>query len=107
MLELAHDLVAAEKDVDPLTERERAEAALTELFNEAKNADTSIIVKHVVADIDALVEPARFVGWQNTTNGEREMQQALRAVLYIKYQIKDQEVFDKAYAYIKQYYPDK
>jgi type I restriction enzyme R subunit len=29
---------------------------------------------------------------------------SLRDVLYLKYKLKDQELFDKAYAYIRQYY---
>ena len=36
--------------------------------------------------------------------GERGVQKDLRKVIYVKYQIKDQDLFDKAYGYIKQYY---
>jgi len=36
--------------------------------------------------------------------GEREVQKALRKVIYVKYKIKDQDLFDKAYGYIRQYY---
>jgi hypothetical protein len=43
-------------------------------------------------------------GWQQTTAGEREVQKALRKAL-LKYQLhREQELFDKAYAYIKQHY---
>jgi len=46
----------------------------------------------------------RFDGWQNTHAGEREVKQALRKVLF-KYKLhQDQELFDRAYGYIKQYY---
>ena len=46
----------------------------------------------------------RFRGWQQTVAGEREVQKALRKTL-LKYQLhEDQELFDKAYGYIKQYY---
>ena len=41
---------------------------------------------------------------QNTKAGEREVQKALRKVIYIKYKIKDQDLFDKAFGYIRQYY---
>lgn len=33
-----------------------------------------------------------------------EVQKALRHVLYVKYEMKDQDLFDKAYGYIAQYY---
>jgi hypothetical protein len=36
--------------------------------------------------------------------GEREIQRALRHILYVKYEMKDQDLFDKAYGYIAQYY---
>ncbi|MEY2997644.1 MAG: hypothetical protein RIQ82_1025 [Bacteroidota bacterium] len=37
-------------------------------------------------------------------SGEREVQSSLRKVLWAKYKIKDQMLFDRAYAYIKEYY---
>jgi len=39
--------------------------------------------------------------WQNTKAGEREVQKALRKVIYVKYQVKDQDLFDKAFGYIR------
>ena len=50
MLELAKEVVEAEKGVDPVEERDRAKEALTELFNEAKTANTHIIVERIVSD---------------------------------------------------------
>jgi hypothetical protein len=35
---------------------------------------------------------------------QREVQKALRKVVYVKYQIKDQDWYDKAFEYIRQYY---
>lgn len=84
--------------------RTKAKAALTELFSEVKNGDTPAIVERIVAEIDEIVRLVRFPGWQGTSAGEREVQKALRKVIYVKYQIKDQELFDKAYGYVKQYY---
>ena len=53
---------------------------------------------------DDIVKKVRFDGWKNTSQGEREVQQALRRTL-LKYKLHtDQELFDKAYGYIKQYY---
>jgi hypothetical protein len=56
MLELAKEVVEAEKGVDPVEERDRAKEALTELFNEAKNSNTHIIVERIVTDIDDIGE---------------------------------------------------
>jgi type I restriction enzyme R subunit len=104
MLELAKEVVEAEKQVDPVEERDKAKEALTELFKEAKTMNTHIIVERIVADIDDIVKKVRFPDWQHTTQGERLVQKELRRTL-LKYKLHtDQELFDRAYAYIKQYY---
>jgi type I restriction enzyme R subunit len=104
ILALAKDVVEAEKEADPAEERDRAREALTELFKEAKSHNTHIIVERIVADIDDIVKKVRFPDWQHTTQGERLVQKELRKTL-LKYQLHhDQDLFDKAYAYIRQYY---
>ena len=104
MLELAKDVVEAEKQADPVEERDRAKEALTELFKEAKTKNTHIIVERIVADIDEIVKKVRFPDWQRTNAGERLVQKELRRTL-LKYKLHtDQELFDKAYGYIRQYY---
>ena len=46
----------------------------------------------------------RFPGWQGTQAGEREVKKALRKALF-KYKLHaDEELFEKAYSYIRQYY---
>ena len=73
-------------------------------FQEVRNASTPVIAERVVADIDEIVRLVRFPGWQDTQAGDREMRQSLRRVL-LKYQLhREQELFDRAYAYIRQYY---
>jgi len=104
LLTLARDVVQAEHRVDPADEQDRAKAALTELFSEVKTGETPVVVERIVADIDEIVRLVRFPGWQNTKAGEREVQKALRKVIYVKYKIKDQDLFDKAFGYIRQYY---
>lgn len=104
LLTLARETVEAEKKVDPVDERAKAKAALTELFAEVRNGDTPVVVERIVNDIDEIVRHVRFPGWQNTKAGEREVQKALRNVTYVKYKIKDQDLFDKAYGYIREYY---
>lgn len=104
LLELARRVVEAEQEADPKEEQDRAKAALTELFNEARNDKTPVMVERIVTDIDSIVRVVRFPGWQQTIAGEREVQKALRRTL-LKYQLhREQELFDRAYGYIKQYY---
>ena len=104
ILELAKEVVEAEKGIDPEEERDRAKEALTELFQEAKNTNTHIIVERIVADIDDIVKKVRFPDWQHTSQGERLVQKELRRTL-LKYKLHtDQDLFDKAYGYIRQYY---
>ncbi|MDO4179545.1 MAG: HsdR family type I site-specific deoxyribonuclease [Phascolarctobacterium sp.] len=104
LLELAHDVVAAEKTVILEPDSEPGKAALTKLFNSVRNENTPIIVERVVKDIDDIVKIVRFDGWQGTTAGEREVKKALRSIVMVKYRIKDKDIFDKAYKYIAQYY---
>ncbi len=104
LLTLAKEVVKAEKQVNPLDEQSKAKAALTELFFEVKSGKTPVVVERIVNDIDEIVRLVRFPGWQNTHAGEREVQKALRKVIYVKYQVKDQDLFDKAFGYIRQYY---
>ena len=105
LLTLAKDLVQVEKkQVEPEDAQSRAKAALTELFAEVKNGNTPIMVERMVADIDEIMCLVRFPNWQNTKAGEREIQKALRKIIYVKYKVKDQELFDKAFGYIRQYY---
>ena len=104
LLELAKEAAQAEQQVVPENEIDRGKAALTELFQGVRNSNTPVIVERVVDDIDGIVKIVRFDGWQNTTSGKQEVKKALRSVVWVKYKLKDKEVFDKAYAYIEQYY---
>ncbi|MBF0381005.1 MAG: type I restriction endonuclease subunit R [Magnetococcales bacterium] len=104
LLDLAREVVEAEKQVDQEEEQNRAKAALTELFSDMKNGDTPKMVERIVGDIDEIVRLVRFPGWQSTSAGEREVQKALRRTL-LKYKLhKEQELFDRAYGYIREYY---
>ena len=88
---------------------ERVEPANTadEIYlglDDLDSANTHIIVERIVADIDDIVKKVRFPDWQHTTQGERLVQKELRKNL-LKYKLRtDQSLFDRAYAYIKQYY---
>jgi len=104
LLELARELVATEKEARPQEDEDRGKAALTELFQQVRNAKTPVVVERVVADIDEIVRLVRFPGWQHTAAGEREVKKALRKSL-LKYQLhQDADLFERSFVYIRQYY---
>jgi type I restriction enzyme, R subunit len=104
LLNLARDVVTADRNEPPVEREVEGKAALTELFQAAKTPETPIIVERVVGDIDEIVRYVRFDGWQDTHAGEREVKLALRKTLF-KYRLhQDQDLFDKAYGYIREYY---
>ena len=112
----------SEQDRDDLAKRAAKMAVLV------KNPErVRALVQHMVAHFQTKIEPngfkaqvvtfdreccvlyrevmkVRFPDWQHTSQGERLVQKELRKVV-LKYQIhRDQELFDKAYAYVRQYY---
>lgn len=102
--DLAKDTVEAERTRDPGDERDRGKEALIELFNEVKGENTRIMVERFVMGIDQVVKTARFAEWKTTNAGEWEVQKALRPSP-LKYQLhRDQELFDRVYGYIREYY---
>ncbi|MDP3952651.1 MAG: type I restriction endonuclease subunit R, partial [Microbacterium sp.] len=104
LLELARDTVAAEKAADETPREEQGKAALTELFEALKGDETPIIVSNVVDRIDEVVRGVRFEGWQSTIRGDQEVRQALRKTLYVQFKIRDNDVFEKALGYVREYY---
>jgi type I restriction enzyme R subunit len=104
LCKLAKETVEAEKEKATKEEQQNAKAALTELFIETKTDQTPAVVERIVNDIDGIVKHVRFAGWQDSKEGERVVARSLRKAL-LKYQLhKDQALFDRAYAYIKEYY---
>lgn len=104
LLELARDTVAAEKAVNEIPREEQGMAALTELFEALKGNETPIIVENIVSRIDEVVRAVRFEGWQSTIAGDQEVRQALRKTLYVQFKIRDNDVFEKALGYVREYY---
>ena len=107
LLTLAKELLHEEQKVEePLDRRMQARAALTELFESIKTPETPIIVENVVNDIDTNIVAIvrKFSDAFKSITAQREIKQKLRSILWIKYGLKDQEVFDKAYSYIEMYY---
>ena len=104
LLILARDTVAAEKALHDVPREEQGKAALTELFEALKGEQTPIIVENVVNRIDEVVRGVRFEGWQSTIRGDQEVRQALRKTLYVQFKIRDNDVFEKALGYVREYY---
>ncbi|WP_347976172.1 type I restriction endonuclease subunit R [Microbacterium sp. ProA8] len=104
LLAVARDTLQAERDAQLIPREERGRAALTELFESVRSEATPIIVSRVVADIDEVVTVVRFPGWQTTASGDRDVRQALRKILWLTYQMRDEDVYQKAYQYIREYY---
>lgn len=53
----SYDSILPEEDED------RGQPAFMELFEEARNEDTPIIVERIVTDIDEIVRRVRFPDW--------------------------------------------
>jgi type I restriction enzyme, R subunit len=108
LLEMAKELLEAEKEVTPEDNRARAKAALTALFEsvKAESGKKNLIVENIVNDIDEQVVRVvrNFSDAFESVAGKREVRKLLRSILWIRYQIRDPEVFDKAYSYVEQYY---
>lgn len=107
LLELAKKVMEEEKKQDqPEDKRAKAKAALTELFESIKTPNTPIIVENVVRDIDENVVAIvrKFKDAFQSVTAKREIKKKLRSILWLKYQIKDNDVFEKAYKYIEMYY---
>ena len=107
LLSLAKEVLETEKKLEqPQDKREQARAALTELFESIKTPETPIVVENVVNDIDTHVVDIvrRFNNAFKTVSGQNEVRKMLRTILWLKYKIKDNDVFEKAYKYVEMYY---
>lgn len=107
LLETAKEILKQEQiNEQPEDKRAQAKAALTELFESVRTDKTPIIVERVVSDIDENVVAIvrRFKDAFKSVTARREIKKKLRSILWVNYQIKDQDVFDKAYNYIEMYY---
>ncbi len=58
----------------------------------------------IYTDKEIVAIVRKFSDAFKSVTAQREIKQKLRTILWIKYGLKDQEVFDKAYSYIEQYY---
>ncbi len=103
LLDAARDMVRLENETHEEVIPDDKQA-LTEIFLEVRKETTPQIISNVVEDIDKIVRATRFDGWQGTHSGQKEIQKVLRQTLF-KYKLhKEQELFEKAYGYIREHY---
>ncbi|MGI5950448.1 MAG: type I restriction endonuclease subunit R [Brooklawnia sp.] len=78
--------------------------ALTQIVNEYKPASTPVVVDDVVRDIDTIVKQVSYSGWAENQSGDRTVRKELRTVL-AKYSLPlTGDLFDHAYAYVRENY---
>ena len=109
LLELAKDLLEAEKadDEGRISEIkiiDPRKGALTQIFEEFRPEGTPVIIETVVEQVDSLVSPVRGTGWQSSHPGDRTVRQELRLILKNSGLPPAGELFDRAYAYLRENY---
>jgi type I restriction enzyme R subunit len=110
ILELAREVTAVEKldgegTLDDLTLLPDPKiGALTQILHEYAPPETPDIIEEVVNDIDAIVRQAAVTGWTSSQPGDRAVRLEIRKTLK-KYGLPPSgELFDRAYAYIRENY---
>jgi type I restriction enzyme R subunit len=109
LLELAKDLLEAEKADDEgriseINVLDPRKGALTQIFEECRPDGTPVVIETVVEQVDSLVSPVRGTGWQSSHPGDRTVRQELRLILRNSGLPPAGELFDRAYAYIRENY---
>lgn len=109
LLEIARDLLEAEKADDEgriadIKVVDPRKGALTQIFEEYKPAGVPVVIEGVIESVDALVQPVRGTGWQTSAPGDRLVRQELRLILKNSGLPHSGELFDRAYAYIRENY---
>ena len=86
---------------DPCDDRPRDDGQILEEF---APPGVPVIVAKVVEDIDALVRPIRGTHWQESQPGDREVRRQLRLILKNSGLPPSGDLYDRAYAYIREHY---
>lgn len=109
LLDVARQFVEAERAeadgrLDDFVVLDPHIGALTQILEEYAPADTPVIVANVVKEIDAIVRPIRGSRWQESQPGDREVRRQLRLVLNNSGLPPTGDLYDRAYAYIREHY---
>jgi type I restriction enzyme, R subunit len=94
----------AEGRLDDIVVLDPDRGALTQILQEYAPTDLPVAIELVVEKIDAIVRPIRGSGWQTSQPGDREVRRQLRLVLRDSGLPVEGDLFDKAYAYIREHY---
>ena len=90
--------------IDEIKVIDPRKGALTQIFEEFKPQDVPLVIETVVEQVDSLVQPVRGTGWQTSHPGDRTVRQELRLILKNSGLPPAGELFDRAYAYIRENY---
>jgi type I restriction enzyme R subunit len=109
ILELAKNLLEAERAddegrIDEIKVVDPRKGALTQIFEEFRPQGVPLVIETVVEQVDSLVQPVRGTGWQTSHPGDRTVRQELRIILKNSGLPPAGELFDRAYAYIRENY---
>ncbi len=109
LMELARDVIRAERadddgSLDQIKVLDPRTGALTQIFREYAPVDRPEIVARVVEAVDALVAPVRGSGWQTSTPQDQRVRRELRQTLRHFSLPPVGDLFDRAYAYIREHY---
>ena len=109
LLDVARQLVGAERAeangrLDQFQVLDPDRGALTQILQEYAPPGVPVIVEHVVEEIDALVRPIRGSRWQESQPGDRDVRRQLRLILRNSGLPPAGELYDRAYAYIREHY---
>ena len=109
LLDLARQVVGAERAeadgrLDQFEVLDPDRGALTQILEEFAPPGVPVIVSAIVEEIDALVRPIRGTGWQESQPGDRDVRRQLRLILKNSGLPPSGDLYDRAYAYIREHY---
>ncbi|MBB1043281.1 HsdR family type I site-specific deoxyribonuclease [Dietzia sp. DQ11-44] len=78
--------------------------ALTQIVEECKPEGASVVIEDVVTEIDRIVRDSAYSGWATDQAGDREVRKQLRLALKKFGLPPSGELFDRAYAYVRENY---
>ena len=101
LIDLARSVIEIEKETKAIVE-DAEKKALTRIFETANTPSEEI--KKIIDEIDEIITKERYDGWQNTSHGTKLIQQKLYRILFDHKLSDDEELFEKAYNYIREHY---
>ncbi len=109
LLAIAQQIVEAERaeqegNLDSFKVLDPRKGALTQIFEEYAPTESPVLIEIVVEKIDAIVQPVRGTGWQSSSPGDRQVRREIRIVLKDSGLPVQGELYDRAYAYIRENY---